>query len=252
MESSVPSRNALNMPNTLGFVFARGGSKGLPSKNLRLLSGKPLIAHAIEAALACRSLNRVIVSTDDPEIADVAAGFGAEVPFLRPAHLASDTVPERQAWRHAIEQMELLEQERVDVFVSVPPTCPLRSPSDIDRTVDALISGDADIVLTAAETDCNPYFNMITIAGDGAAELAIRPTGHIVRRQDAPTVYELTAVAYAARRDPLFQFDSIFDSRASAIEVPRERSLDIDSEYDLQLAEFLISRRETPRTRRAA
>ncbi|MCH2209854.1 MAG: acylneuraminate cytidylyltransferase family protein [Fuerstiella sp.] len=240
------------MPNTLGFVFARGGSKGLPNKNLRLLGGKPLIAHSIEAALASRSLDRIVVSTDDSEIAAVAEKFGAEVPFLRPAHLATDTVPERQAWRHAIEQMELLEQQRIEVFVSVPPTCPLRIPSDIDRTVDALTGGTADIVLTATKTDCNPYFNMITIADDDAAELAIRPAGHVVRRQDAPTVYQLTAVAYAARRDPLFRYDSIFDSRASAIEIPYERSIDIDSELDLQLAEVLLSHQATQDNRRAA
>jgi len=236
----------------MGFVFARGGSKGLPNKNLRLLSGKPLIAHAIEAALASRSLDRVVVSTDDPEIAEAAQRFGADVPFLRPAHLASDDVPERLAWRHAIEEMEQRERQRVDVFVSVPPTCPLRSPTDIDRVVDRLLDCDADIVLTATESGCNPYFNMITIAEDGLAGLAIRPDGHITRRQDAPTVYELTAVAYAARRDPLFEYDSIFDSKASAIEVPRERSLDIDSEFDLQLAEFLMSRRPVQRVRRAA
>ncbi|MEO2031054.1 MAG: acylneuraminate cytidylyltransferase family protein [Planctomycetaceae bacterium] len=240
------------MPNTLGFVFARGGSKGLPNKNLRLLGGKPLIAHAIEAALASRSLNRVFLSTDDPEIAEVARHFGADVPFMRPAHLASDDVPERRAWRHAIEEMEQREHQRVDVLVSIPPTCPLRAPSDIDRVVNKLLGCDADIVLTATESGCNPYFNMITIAKDGGADLAIRPDGHITRRQDAPTVYELTAVAYAARRDPLFQYDSIFDSKASAIEVPRERSLDIDSEFDLELAEFLISRRPGQRVRRAA
>jgi len=240
------------MPNTLGFVFARGGSKGVPNKNLRLLGGKPLIAHAIEAALATRTLDRVIVSTDDVEIADVARQFGADVPFMRPAHLATDRAPEREAWRHAIEQMELLEQKRVDVLVSVPPTCPLRASSDIDRTVDALLAGDADIMLTASETNCNPYFNMITIADDGAVDLVIRPEGHVEHRQEAPAVYELTAVAYAARRDPLFKYDSIFDSKSGAIVVPHERALDIDTEFDLQLAEFLVSRKQIQSPRKAA
>lgn len=240
------------MLHTLGFVFARGGSKGVPNKNLRLLDGKPLIAHAIEAALQSRSINRVIVSTDSLEIAHEARKHGAEVPFMRPLELATDTAPERLAWRHAIEQMERIDGKRLDVFVSIPPTCPLRIPSDIDRAVDALVAGDGDIVLSATDASCNPYFNMITIAENGAAELAAKPNGNVARRQDAPKVYELTAVAYAARRDPIFQFDSIFDCDARAIEIPAERAVDIDTEFDLKLAEFLYSQNQQPPIRKAA
>lgn len=240
------------MVNTLGFVFARGGSKGIPNKNLRSLGGKPLIAHAIEAALECQCLDRVIVSTDSPEIATVSRMYGAEVPFMRPAELATDTVMERLAWRHAIEQMEELEGNRIDIFVSVPPTCPLRSPDDIDRAVEALLAGDGDIVLSATESKCNPYFNMITIGPQGAAELASKPDDRITRRQDAPTVYELTAVAYAARRDSIFDYDSIFDSDARAIEVPEERAVDIDTNFDLKLAEFLYAQRSERHVRKAA
>ena len=233
-------------------MFARGGSRGLPNKNLRLLDGKPLIAHSIDAALASRSLDRVIVSTDSPEIASTAREYGADVPFLRPAHLATDHVMERLAWRHAIEEIERLEDRRVDVFVSVPPTCPLRLPSDIDRVIARLLESDADIALTAADCGANPYFNMITIAEDGAADLAIRPDGHITRRQDAPDVYELTAVAYAARRDGLFGHDSIFDSRTVAVTIPRERAVDIDTEFDLRMAKFLLSEQKRESMRDAA
>lgn len=240
------------MSKMLGFVFARGGSKGLPNKNLRSLGGKPLIGHAIEAALRSRCLNRVIVSTESPEVANVARRYGGEILFMRPAELATDTAAERLAWRHAIEQVERLEGERIDVFVSVPPTCPLRSSEDIDRVVEALLASDGDIVLTAAKSKCNPYFNMITIGAGGEAQLASKPDGRITRRQDAPTVYELTAVAYAARRDSIFQYDSIFDSDARAIEVPEERALDIDTEFDLQLAEFLFAQRLPGQLPRAA
>ncbi len=233
------------MSNTLGFVFARGGSKGVPGKNLRLLGGKPLIGHAITAALAAKSLQRVVVSTDCPEIAAVARSFGAEVPFLRPAELAGDKSPERLAWRHAIEETERRDGRRIDVFVSIPPTCPLRSPDDIDRCIDELTTTDADIVLTATESGSNPFFNMITISADGAANLAMRPSGKVTRRQDAPTMYDLTAVCYAARRDPIFRHDSIFDCRARAILIPRDRAVDIDTEFDLEFAEFLLCRRRT-------
>ncbi|MEZ6063120.1 MAG: acylneuraminate cytidylyltransferase family protein [Planctomycetaceae bacterium] len=233
------------MSNTLGFVFARGGSKGVPGKNLRLLGGKPLIGHAIDAALASASLQRVVVSTDCPKIAAAARSFGAEVPFLRPAELADDQAPERLAWRHAIEEIERLDGRRIDVFVSIPATCPLRLPDDIDRCVNELLTTDADIVLTATESGSNPFFNMITIADDGAANLAMRPAGTVTRRQDAPTMYDLTAVCYAARRDSIFQHDSIFDSRARAILVPGSRAVDIDTEFDLELAEFLLNRRRS-------
>ena len=224
----------------------------MPNKNLRLLGGKPLIAHAIHAALETRHLDRVVVSTDSPKIADVAAKYGADVPFLRPAELATDEVPERLAWRHAIEQVEAQDRQAIDVFVSIPPTCPLRAASDIERTIDSLLAGNTDIVLTATPSRCNPYFNMVTIDSDGTTQLASQPDGHITRRQDAPAVYELTAVAYAARRDSIFQYDSIFDSHASAIEVPEERAIDIDTEFDLRLAEFLLSDRTESHFRNAA
>ncbi|MCA9062947.1 MAG: acylneuraminate cytidylyltransferase family protein [Planctomycetaceae bacterium] len=230
-------------PRLLGCIFARGGSKGVPGKNIRPLAGKPLIAHAIEAALASRSLDRVIVSTDDQHIAEVARRYGALTPFTRPQHLATDTAPERLAWRHAIEFMESHEGHEIDVLVSIPPTCPLRSPDDIDRCVDRLLSTDADIVLTVTEAHSNPWFNMIRLDEDEYAQLAIRPEQRITRRQDAPTVYDLTAVAYAARRDSVMTHDSIFDSRVRTVTVPAERAVDIDTEFDLKLAEFLLSQR---------
>src|SRR5947209_3702567 len=112
------------------FIFARGGSKGVPGKNIRALAGRPLIAHAIDAALQTPGLDRVTVSTDDPAIADIARRSGADVPFMRPADLASDTASEWQAWRHAIHELQAQGQD-FDTFVSVPAVCPLRSPIDI-------------------------------------------------------------------------------------------------------------------------
>jgi N-acylneuraminate cytidylyltransferase len=241
------------MEKILSCTFARGGSKGIPGKNIRILGGRPLIAHSIQCALSSRYITRQIVSTDCPEIAAVARSWGAEVPFLRPSYLATDTVPERLAWRHAIATMEELDQTRYDILVSVPPTCPLRHPEDIDRCIELLLSSDADIVVTATETSGNPYFNMITLDRDGFARLASNPDGLVTRRQDAPTVYGLTAVAYATRRDPVMTTDSYFQGRVKAVIVPQERAIDIDSPLDLEFAEFLLSRRnpaETVSTRR--
>lgn len=229
----------------LSCTFARGGSKGVPGKNIRMLCGRPLIAWAVQAALGSRYISRQIVSTDCESIAGTACAWGAEAPFRRPAELATDTAAERLAWRHAIQTMEQLEQTRYDVLVSIPATCPLRQSEDIDRCIELLLSTDADIVVTATEAAANPYFNMITMDSTGSARIAVQPPGNVVRRQDAPDVYELTAVAYAARRDSVMNLDSIFAGRVRAVLVPRERAVDIDTPLDFELAEFLMQRRLT-------
>ena len=237
----VPPPTFLNdVPKVFAFIFARGGSKGIPRKNLHLLAGKPLLVHAIDTARASRHIARIFVSTDDTEIAAVARDHGAEVPALRPAELATDTAPEWLAWRHAIRE---LAPEPFDVFVTLPPTAPLRAVADVDACIDLLLAGDCDLVITAAEAHRNPYYNMITRAADGTAQLVIPPKGEVSRRQDAPAVYDMTTVAYAARPDFILDHDGLFAGRTKAVIVPTERSLDIDTPLDFGLAEFLLARR---------
>jgi CMP-N-acetylneuraminic acid synthetase len=227
----------------LSCTFARGGSKGVPGKNSRPFCGRPLIGWAIQAALGSRHISRHIVSTDSDAIAEAAVAWGAETPFRRPAELATDTAAERLAWRHAISAMEQLDSTRYEVLVSVPATCPLRFSEDIDRCIELLLSTDADIVVTATEAAANPWFNMVTVDSAGAVRIAAQPPGAVVRRQDAPDVFELTAVAYAARRDSVMQQDSIFQGRVRAVMIPRERAADIDTPLDWDIAEFLMQRR---------
>ncbi|MDO8877151.1 MAG: acylneuraminate cytidylyltransferase family protein [Pseudolabrys sp.] len=221
-------------PSIVAFIFARGGSKGLPRKNLRLLAGKPLIVHAIEIGRALARVSKVIVSTDDAEIAAVAERAGALVPFMRPAELASDAAPEWLAWQHAIRQTRAL-GDAVDVFVSLPPTSPLRTPADVDCAIDLKLRSDADIVITVREAERNPYFNMVRAGADGALSLAIEGQYH--RRQDAPPIYDITTVAYVANADFILSAKRIFDGKVRAVEVPRERAIDIDTEYDMRIAE---------------
>jgi len=221
-------------PAIIAFVFARGGSKGLPRKNLRLLAGKPLIVHAIETGLALTRVSKVIVSTDDAEIAAVAERAGAWVPFMRPAELAGDAVPEWLAWQHAIRQTRAMGQA-VDVFVSLPPTSPLRTSADVDFAIDLKLRSDADIVITVREAERNPYFNMVRAGEGGALSLAIEGQYH--RRQDAPPIYDITTVAYVADADFILSAGRIFDGKVRAVEVPRARAIDIDTEYDMRVAE---------------
>lgn len=231
-----------NKPHVVAFVFARGGSKGVPGKNIRLLQGKPLIGHAINCALASAYVDRVLVSTDSQEIADVAIEFGAEVPFLRPIELSLDDSPEWLAWRHAITFIK--EREKLpDVFLSVPTTAPLRLPVDLDACVEKLLSDKFDIVITGCEAARSPYFNMIKMNDHGCAEIALNPEIPITRRQDAPTLYDITTVAYAARPEFVLKKFGIFQGKVGFVQVPTDRALDIDTELDFQVAECLLAQR---------
>ena len=228
-------------PYVVGFIFARGGSKGVPRKNTRPLAGKPLIAYAIETALASDLIDRVIVSTDDARIAGVAQQYGAEVPFMRPAELAQDNSPEWLAWQHAIRTLEATEDvPKMDAFVCIPATSPLRAVEDVDACIRALLESDADLVITVKPAERNPYYNMVMLDEAGYARLVIPPEQTIHQRQAAPAVYDMTTVAYAARPEFVLNADSIFEGKVKVVIVPPERALDIDTELDFKFAEFLL------------
>lgn len=224
---------------TIAFIFARGGSKGVPGKNIKLLDGRPLIAHSIDVANACAGIETVIVSTDDAAIAATAREHGAEVPFLRPAELATDSSPEWLAWRHAIEWVQK-DRGNFDVFLSLPPTSPFRNVEDVESCIRALAEdAAADIAITVKDADRSPYFNMVALDSQGYAGLVIKPTASITRRQDAPAVYDITTVAYAARPSFILKANGIFEGRIKTTKVPNERALDIDTPYDFMLAEAI-------------
>jgi len=222
------------------FVFARGGSKGLPGKNVRLFGGKPLIAWSIEQALAVPRVDRVIVSTDSEEIAALARQFGAQTPFIRPAELASDESPEWLSWRHALSHLRDTEGSMPDVMLSVPATAPLRKPLDIKNCLDEYEKGGADAVITVTEAHRSPYFNMVRMHPDGSAGLVISPGAPIARRQDVPVVYDMATVAYVIRSEFVFSGNGIFQGRVRAVQVPKERAIDIDTLFDFRVAECLL------------
>ena len=223
----------------LAFIFARGGSKGIPGKNITPLGGKPLIAHSIEQALSHPDIGRVVVSTDDTAIAAVARDYGAEVPFLRPAELASDTASEWLAWQHAVTFC-LETGYEFSTFISLPTTAPLRNHQDISACLDRYRIGDVDLVLTGTPAARSPYFNMVKTNGEGLVELAV--PGAYRRRQDAPTLFDLTTVAYVSSPQFILTADSLWAGRVALVTVPRERAIDIDEPLDLYLAECLYQR----------
>ena len=228
----------------IAFIFARGGSKGLPGKNIRPLGGKPLIAWSIEHALGVDRIERVMVSTDSEEIAAVARLYGAEVPFIRPAELAHDDSPEWLAWRHALNYLLKTTGTLPEVMVSVPTTAPLRLALDIENCLDEYEKGDADMVITVTEAHRSPYFNMVKTNTDGTVGLVNPQQSAIARRQDAPVVYDMATVCYVANPKFILTHNAMFEGRVKAVNVPVERAIDIDNLLDFQIAECLLNIRE--------
>lgn len=223
---------------TIASICARGGSAGVPRKNIRPLLGKPLIVYSIEQALACPAIQRVFVSTDDREIADVARQAGAEVPFLRPAELATSTAPKIPVIAHLVERAEAMGVD-VSRIVDLDPTSPLRAQSDIDACI-GLLDADTDVVITAYPAEKNPYFNMVEEKPDGNVGLVCGGRG-ITSRQQAPRVYSMNASIYVWHRHTLSK--GLWDGRVRLHVMPRERSVDIDEPIDFQLVEMLMRER---------
>jgi CMP-N,N'-diacetyllegionaminic acid synthase len=226
----------------IGAICARGGSKGVPRKNVRLLANEPLIAHTIRCAQACSVLDRILVSTDDEEIAAAARSYGAEVPFMRPPHLAQDDTPKWEVFRHLVQTWEAMSGEQVSLLVDLDTGVPLRLPADVDGSVRQLLAESADVVVTAYEAERNPYFNMVEISDSGFAVMSKRSTAPLTRRQAAPTVYSLSPAVFAIRRSALDEYEHWSESRLQIYVVPRERAVDIDSEMDWEFVQFLMER----------
>ena len=223
-----------------GAVFARGGSKGLPGKNLRHVGGISLLERAINAARDAESIQSVIVSTDDEVITKEAIRLGAEVPFRRPAEFSHDDSPEWGAWQHLAQY--LLERGALgsDLFVSIPPTAPLRLPADIDSAVRELKAGCFDVVLAVSESTRSPWFNMVKRAPDGIVEVALPQVGDpVFRRQDAPSLFDITTVVYASTLGYINSADRMLEGVVGSITVPPGRAIDIDTETDLLIADCL-------------
>lgn len=219
---------------TVGTICARGGSVGVPRKNVRLLQGKPLIAWTVEQALAAPSIDEVFVSTDDEEIAEIASQYGATVPYRRPAELATSAAAKVPVIIHLLDHLEQSGLQ-IDRVVDLDPTSPLRTVDDIENAV-ALLDDTTDAVITAYASDKNPYFNMVERKDDGNVGLVV-PSG-AVSRQSAPQVFAMNASIYVWHRSTVDK--GLWGGRTQLYEMPRERSIDIDSEIDFKLVELLL------------
>jgi N-acylneuraminate cytidylyltransferase len=225
---------------TYAFVFARGGSKGLPGKNILKINGVPLLAHSINVANSINEIQKCFVSTDSSEIAEVATNYGATV-IPRPVELSTDDSPEWLSWQHAVNWVRSNVSD-FDKFLSLPATAPLRLPKDVERCLCKLDSR-TDIVLTMSKSHRSPWFNMVCKNADENLELIIRDKNNPTRRQDAPVSYDLTTVAYVTRPDFIMKNNSIWDGKSKGVIIPPERAIDIDTELDFRVATFLMEDR---------
>jgi len=223
-------------------IFARGGSKGVPKKNLTLLDGRSLLHRTIEQAVGL-GFDEVFVSTDSEEIAEEARKSGAIVPFIRPAELATDTSPEWLAWKHFCSYLEEQRPGGFSHILVLPTTAPLRLEEDIVGVMSRIASGDWDLVVTMSPAHRHPHFNMVRQGADGSVNLYDSPREIVSRRQDVEPVYDLTTVAYGATIDFVVKADNMWEGRTAGVVIPRESALDIDSPLDMEVAEFLLKRR---------
>lgn len=226
----------------LGLVVARGGSKGVPRKNIRKLAGKPLLTYTAECAAKAQSLSRVVLSTEDAEIADVGKQAGLEVPFTRPAELARDDTPAFPVIRHAVEWLAK-NGDPYDAVCLLQPTDPLRRPEDVDGCVDLLKTSGADCVISVLPVplDYNPHWVYLR-GDDGSLRLSTGEKQPIPRRQSLPPAFCRSGSVYAFKTDVVLRGDNIYGDRVMGYPVDPERTSNIDTLDDWERAERLLSK----------
>ncbi|MBI3554730.1 MAG: acylneuraminate cytidylyltransferase family protein [Deltaproteobacteria bacterium] len=232
----------MGIERTLAIIPARGGSKGIPNKNIQILAGKPLIAWTIEAARKAKSLDRILVSTDSQEIADIAIGYGAEVPFLRPPELALDETPGAVPLVHALRWLEQNEQYRPALVLCLQPTSPLRLAEDIDNACRLFAAKKAGIVLGVTRPQHHPYW-LKKPGADGRLSPFVSDEASKTRRQDLPSVFATNGAIYLMRTEPFLKAAGFEHADTFGYEMPAERSIDIDTPADLEIAESLLNSR---------
>ena len=222
--------------STVACIFARAGSKGMPNKNIQTFSGKPLISWAVELALQVKQIDEVYVSTDSKEIAEIARIAGATVPFIRPSELATDTSPEWHSWQHFLKFLANRDGTLPEVFLSLPVTSPLRSIVDVENCLQEFKRGRVDFVVGITASERNPYFNMVK-KKKFCSLLISKKKYHY--RQSVPQVYNMTTICFVISPETIRKSSYLFDRKVFGLEVPKERSVDIDDIHDFNYAQFL-------------
>jgi CMP-N,N'-diacetyllegionaminic acid synthase len=223
----------------LAVITARGGSKGIPGKNIKILGDKPLIAYTIEAARKSDLISDLIVSTEDKKIANVAKQYGADVPFMRPKELAQDDTLHLPVMQHAVSFMEDKLKCKFDYVVILQPTSPFRTKEDIDDTIQKLIDTGADSAVSLVEIEENHPMKIKKLEGDRVLPYSVEEI-HGTRRQDLPVAYKRNSSVYVMKRDLIMKDNELYGSYTAGHIVPKERSIDIDNPFDWIKAEYML------------
>ena len=221
-------------------ICARGGSKGVPGKNVRVIAGRPLIAHSVLQALESRLFEAIAVSSDCHAILQAATEAGATLAVKRPSVLAEDTAGKLPAIAHCVQAAEAALGKRFDTIVDLDATSPLRHVADIVGAVELLENTGVTNVITGAPARRSPYFNLVEVTPDGSAQLSKKLPQGILRRQDSPPCFDMNASIYDWRRDSLLMNPRVFYADTRLFEMPEERSHDIDTELDFQIVDMLM------------
>ncbi len=225
----------------LGVIVARGGSKGIPGKNIKPLAGKPLIAYTVEAAKGSKHLTRCILSTDSVEIANAAKDAGADIPFMRPDELAKDNSKAMDVVQHALNWLKENDNEEYDYLMILQPTSPLRSSEDIDKSIEKIVETNADSVMSMMELTDFSIKKLKKIENDIILPLQDEEGNQSSRRQDLDKIYKRNCAIYLTKTELIKQGD-LFGKISRAYIMPENRSVDINVPIDFELAEFFISR----------
>ena len=224
-------------------ICARGGSKGLPGKNIRPLGGEPLIVHSLLQAQSSGLFEAIAVSSDSPEILDISKKFSVDYCIFRPQELASDEAPKLPAIQHCVNEVEAISGKNFDVIVDLDVTSPLRLAEDIEGAVKLLESEHVSNVITGCPARRSPYFNLVERDEKGCVRLSKTPEKTIVRRQDTPECFDMNASIYVWKRKELMGSKSIFNADTLLFVMPEERSIDADNEWEFEYVEFLFNKR---------
>lgn len=224
-------------------VTVRAGSKGVPGKNLREVAGIPLFGHSVRQAAASGLFDEIVVSSDSERILELAPDFGATGVVVRPPEMATDAAGKVPAIAHAVTTTEERIGARFDVCVDLDATSPLRTVDDIRRAVEMFENSDAESLISGAEARRNPYFNLVEERPDGTVAVSKKPAADVLRRQDAPRAFDMNGSIYVWRRDSLVNEQVVFFPSTILYEMPPERSIDVDSEFDFRIVTWLMEQR---------
>lgn len=224
-------------------ICARGGSKGVPNKNIKNLIDKPLIAHSLIQAQKTGLFDEIAVSSDSPEILAIAEQWGATILIHRAAELATDTAPKIPVIQDCVRQAEALTKKSFDIVVDLSSTSPLRSEKDIENAVQLLHERNASNIITGCHSRCSPYFSLVELNNDGTPVLSKKPETPIFTRQSSPQTFDMNGSIYVWHKDILLKNNMLFLERTKLYVMPEERSVDIDTPMDWDIVEFLMAKK---------